>query len=188
MKDGNNGGYANNWLVADRKSNEIASLELGLKNVVLQRTRDGFFVGSNFPNDPQADQGRNHFDVNDKSKSENARHARWLTLMEQNKGQDRRGRRQRFLADHFDSFEGKIDPSERTLCGHVDLSPRGMPTWQAPYAPGGRGAEQGRRRRRRRYQRYVADDGANALGHRLRAALFTIWPKPGSRSISPRRT
>ena len=30
-----------------------------------------------------------------------------------------------------------MDASERTLCGHVDLSPRGMPTWQAPYAPVG---------------------------------------------------
>jgi hypothetical protein len=35
MKDGNNGGYANDWLVADTKTNEIASLELGLKNVEL---------------------------------------------------------------------------------------------------------------------------------------------------------
>jgi hypothetical protein len=85
MKRGNNGGYANNWLVADVKSKEIASLELGLKNVILQRTRDGFFVGSNFPNDPKLVQEETDFDVNDKSKSENARHARWLTLM------DRRG-------------------------------------------------------------------------------------------------
>ena len=61
MKDGNNGGYANNWLVADRKTNEIASLELGLKNVTLQRTQDGFFVGSNFPDQREADQGRNRF-------------------------------------------------------------------------------------------------------------------------------
>ena len=35
MKEGNNGGYANTWLVADRKTNEIGSLELGLKNVTL---------------------------------------------------------------------------------------------------------------------------------------------------------
>ena len=35
----------------DRKNNEIASLELGLKNVTLQRTTDGYFVGSNFPAD-----------------------------------------------------------------------------------------------------------------------------------------
>jgi len=37
MKEGNNGGYANDWLVADIKNNEIASLELGLKNVTLER-------------------------------------------------------------------------------------------------------------------------------------------------------
>jgi len=40
MSEGNNGGYANTWLVADRKSNEVASLELGLKNVTLRRTKD----------------------------------------------------------------------------------------------------------------------------------------------------
>ncbi len=54
MKDGNNGGYANNWLVADRKNNEIASLELGLKNVMLQRTKDGFFVGVELPGGSEA--------------------------------------------------------------------------------------------------------------------------------------
>jgi len=137
MKDGNNGGYANNWLVADRKNNEVASLELGLKNAVLQRTWDGFFVGSNFPNDPKLIKEETDFDPADKSRSENARHARWLTLMEQNKGKIDVAAGQRFLADHFDSFEGKVDPSERTLCGHVDLSPRGMGTWQAAYAPAG---------------------------------------------------
>ena len=30
MQKGNNGGYANNWLIADRKTNEVADLELGL--------------------------------------------------------------------------------------------------------------------------------------------------------------
>jgi len=29
MKEGNSGGYANNWLVADRKTNEVASLSSG---------------------------------------------------------------------------------------------------------------------------------------------------------------
>ena len=67
MKDGNNGGYANNWLVADRKNNEIASLELGLKNVTLQRTRDGFFVGSNFPVDPKLIREETNFDADDRS-------------------------------------------------------------------------------------------------------------------------
>ncbi|HUI54221.1 MAG TPA: C45 family peptidase [Bryobacteraceae bacterium] len=137
MTQGNNGGYANNWLVADSRANEIASLELGLKNVALQRTRDGFFVGSNFPNDPKLIKEETDFDPADKSKSENARHARWLTLMEQYKGKIDVAAGEKFLADHFDSFEGKADPSERTLCGHIDLSPRGMGTWQVPFAPAG---------------------------------------------------
>src|SRR5438874_8524835 len=99
MKEGNNGGYANNWLIADRKTNEIASLELGLKNVILKRTKDGYFVGSNFPADPKLAKEETDFDVNDKSLSQNARHARWLQLMEQNKGKIDVAAGQRFLAD-----------------------------------------------------------------------------------------
>ena len=137
MKDGNNGGYANNWLVADSRNNEVASLELGLKNVILQRTKDGFFVGSNFPADPKLTREETDFNVNDKSRSENARHARWLELMQQNKGRIDVSMGQKFLSDHFDTFEGKNQASERTLCGHVESSPRGMGTWQAPYAPAG---------------------------------------------------
>jgi len=137
MKDGNNGGYANNWLVADRKTNEIASLELGLKNVTLERTRDGFFVGANFPVDPKLIQEETNFDTANQSSSQTARHKRWLTLMEQNKGRIDVAAGQRFLADHFDTYEGKILPSERTLCGHIELSPRGMGTWELPHAPSG---------------------------------------------------
>ena len=137
MKEGNNGGYANNWLVADRKTNEIADLELGLKNVNLQRTKDGFFVGSNFPVDPKLAREETKFDPADKGSSQNARHARWLELMEQNMGRIDLAAGQRFLADHFDSVDRKDAPSERTLCGHIELSPRGMPTWQSAYAPVG---------------------------------------------------
>jgi hypothetical protein len=91
MKEGNNGGYANNWLIADRKTNEVASLELGLKNVTLRRTMDGYFVGSNFPNDPKLIAEETDFDPKDRSKSENARHERWNSLMERKQGQNRRG-------------------------------------------------------------------------------------------------
>src|SRR5271165_7456481 len=41
MLDGNNGGYANDWLLGDRKTGEIAQLELGLKAYKLWRTKDG---------------------------------------------------------------------------------------------------------------------------------------------------
>jgi len=137
MKEGNNGGYANDWLVADRKTNEVASLELGLKNVTLERTKDGYFIGSNFPKDPKLAKEETDFDLKDMSLSQNARRKRWLTLMEQNKGKIDVTAGQKFLADHVDTFDGKNEPSERTLCGHIENSPRGMGTWQAPYAPAG---------------------------------------------------
>src|SRR5271155_1043831 len=44
MLDGNNGGYANDWLLADRKTNEIARFELGLKHSKVWRTKDGYFA------------------------------------------------------------------------------------------------------------------------------------------------
>jgi hypothetical protein len=137
MKDGNNGGYANDWLIADRNTGEVASLELGLKNVNLKRTKDGYFVGSNFPIDPKLVREETDFDVNDKSVSANARHIRWDALMAEYKGQIDLEAAQRFLADHFDTFDNKVQPGERTLCGHIDLSPRGSKPWQPPFGPAG---------------------------------------------------
>jgi hypothetical protein len=137
MKEGNNGGYANTWLVADRKTNEIASLELGLKNVTLQRANDGYFVGSNFPVNEKLIREETTFDVKDAGNGANARHVRWDKLMAEYKGKIDVAAGQRFLADHFDTFTKKEEPSERTLCGHIELSPRGVPPWQPPYGPAG---------------------------------------------------
>lgn len=137
MIEGNNGGYANNWLVGDRKTGEIASLELGLKNVTLQRTTDGYFVGSNFPVNPKLIAEETTFDPADKTSSANARHIRWDQLMAENKGKIDVAMARSFLADHLDSATGKRDPNERTLCGHIDLSPRGIPGWVGPFAPAG---------------------------------------------------
>ena len=137
MKEGNNGGYANTWLVADRKTNEIASLELGLKNVTLLRKSDGYFVGSNFPANPKLVKEETDFNVQDMANSANARHVRWDELMAQYKGKIDVAAAQRFLSDHYDTFQKKDDADERTLCGHVDLSPRGEPGWQPPYGAAG---------------------------------------------------
>ena len=41
MKKGNNGGYANAWLLGDVNTREIARLELGLMHIGFERTRDG---------------------------------------------------------------------------------------------------------------------------------------------------
>jgi len=137
MRTGNNGGYANNWLVADRKNNEIASLELGLKNVTLLRSKDGYFCGANFPVNEKLIREETEFDPHDLGSSANARHVRWEELMVEYKGKIDVAAGQKFLADHWDTFEKKEAPSERTLCGHNDLSPRGMKGWQEPYGPAG---------------------------------------------------
>lgn len=137
MRTGNNGGYANNWLVADTKTGEIASLELGLKNVVLRRTADGYFAGANFPVDEKLAREETDFPVNDPSVSSNARRLRWEQLMQEHKGRIDTEAGKRFLADHYDAYARKQEPNERTLCGHIDLSPRGLPPWQPPFGPAG---------------------------------------------------
>ena len=138
MEDGNNGGYANTWLIADTRNNEIANLELGLKHVTLQRTHDGYFVGSNFPANPELIRDEaSDYPVADLSISANARHARWEQLMKENKGKIDVAAAQAFLADHYDTFSHQTAPSERTLCGHIDLSTRGSSPWQPAFGPAG---------------------------------------------------
>ena len=137
FKEGNNGGYANDWLIGDIRKNEIASLELGLKNVTLDRKTDGYFAGSNFPINPKLVSEETNFNLKDPSISANARHKRWTQLLEENKGKIDAAMAQQFLADHLDSFTGKTEASERTLCGHVEDSPRGMGAWQPPYGTAG---------------------------------------------------
>lgn len=137
MVEGNNGGYANDWLVADVRTNEIASLELGLKNVTLERTRDGYFVGANFPINGKLARQETTCDVGDSGISCIARRTRWEQLMSGEKGKIDVEAAKRFLSDHYDAYAKKEGPNERTLCGHVDLSPRGMDDWQPPYGPAG---------------------------------------------------
>ena len=138
MRDGNNGGYANSWLVADINANEIARLELGLKNVTLDRKTDGAFTGANFPINPKLIAEETEFPVNDLSVSANARRVRWDQLMQEYKGKIDLEAAKRFLSDHYDTFDKKDNsPSERTLCGHIDLSPRGLSPWQDAWGPAG---------------------------------------------------
>jgi hypothetical protein len=139
IKKGNNGGYANDWLVGDRKTGEIAYLELGLKNTPLWRSKDGYFVSSNFARDPALiKQETDGFDLSDKSSSMNARHLTWERKIAANKGRIDVDLAQQFLANHEDSLTGKVAPSARTLCGHIDADPKGVPEWDdAPYYPDG---------------------------------------------------
>jgi hypothetical protein len=145
IKEGNNGGYANDWLIGDRKTGEIAYLELGLKNTPMWRTKDGYFVSSNFPRDPKLiREETSGFDPKDGSSSANARHARADDFINTLKGQIDIEIAQQYLSDHVDRYERKTmgkqvdQPNERTLCGHVDHSPRGVKEWAwDAYNPGG---------------------------------------------------
>ncbi len=138
MLDGNNGGYANDWLLADRKTNEIARFELGLKHTKLFRTKDGYFVGSNFASDPQVLKDETTFDPANLAASANARHVRWDQLMAANMGKIDTTLAEGFLADHYDSYTKQTGANRRTLCGHGDVATPGDPGYAAkPYNPFG---------------------------------------------------
>lgn len=138
MREGNNGGYANTWLVADLNKNEIGRLELGLKHVTLDRKKDGYFVGANFPIDPALTAEETDFPAQNQSVSANARRARWEELMAEYKGKVDVASGKSFLSDHYDAYAKQANsPNERTLCGHVDLSARGLKPWQEEHGPAG---------------------------------------------------
>jgi hypothetical protein len=137
MEDGNNGGYANTWLVGDRARNEIGRLELGLKYVTLERTKDGYFVGSNFPINPKLVAEETDFPINDPNAPNLVRRNRWEQLMAENKGRIDVETGKKFETDHYDMITKEIDPNERTICGHIDRSSRGLKPWQGPYGPAG---------------------------------------------------
>ena len=139
MLDGNNGGYANDWLIGDRKTNEIAQLELGLKAYKLWRTKDGIFAGSNWARDPKVIKlDAPEFDPNNLETSPNARRVRWEQLLNENKGKIDVALAQQMLGDHEDTYAKKSEANERSLCGHVDTSERGVAQWTwTPFYPGG---------------------------------------------------
>ena len=138
MLDGNNGGYANDWLLADNNTGEIARFELGLKMHRVWRTKDGYYVGANFPSDPAFTKAETNFDPNNMANSANARRKRWEEVIPPSKGQIDVELGEKFLADHWDTYEAKDDRNLRGLCGHGETSPTGEPAWaEPPYAPMG---------------------------------------------------
>jgi hypothetical protein len=139
MRKGNNGGYANSWLVGDRKTGEIAYLELGLRHTPLTRKKDGYFVSSNFAADPELMRDDTPgFDPANPEPSMNARHIRAEQFVQQHLGKLDTALAEEYLSDHYDSYEHRSDAGKRSLCGHEDTSPIGEKIWgDAPYTPMG---------------------------------------------------
>jgi hypothetical protein len=138
MLDGNNGGYANDWLIGDNKTGEIALFELGLINHELKRANEGCFVGANFPVTDKVRTEETKFDHTKKDSSPNARRVRWEHLTARHKGKIDVGQGKAFENDDFDIITQAHGANERTLCGRVEISPRGAPEWDwGPFYPGG---------------------------------------------------
>lgn len=123
MKKKNNGGYANAWLIGDINTNEIARLELGLKYVGFEKTKDGYFVGSNVAEDLRILRFETRTSETNIKSSSVARRVRWKQLMKENAGKIDIGLAEKFEADHYDTYLNANSPDVRTLCAHPDLDP-----------------------------------------------------------------
>ena len=139
LREGNNGGYANSWMIGDRKTGEIGYLELGLKHTPLKIKKDGYFVSANFTSDPLvARDDTPGFDTKDLSSSMNARHATAEAFMQAHYGKLDTTLAEAYLSDHYDSFAKKVAVGKRSLCGHEELSSEGEKMWDSPpFSPSG---------------------------------------------------
>jgi hypothetical protein len=139
MTTDNNGGYANDWLIGDTKTNEVAKLELGLKDYKVWRSKDTAIIGSNFPIDPKLIKDETTFDVNNKTSSPNARRLRLEKLVAVDyKGQLDAGTGKTIEGDTYDALNNKNQPNRCVIDGHVDLDPLGCKEWnEGPYYPMG---------------------------------------------------
>jgi len=138
MQDGNNGGYANDWLIGDRKTGEIARFEQGLRHTKLWRTTDGYYSGANFPSDPEVTKDETTFDPNNLASGPNGRRMRWDQLLNGNKGKIDTSLAEVFLADHYDTFTKREGANRRTLCGHGDRQAEPLPgSSSPPFDPSG---------------------------------------------------
>jgi len=138
MRQGNNGGYANAWLVGDVNTKEIARLELGLKYIGFERTKDGFFIGSNIAENLKILRLETTTRDQDIRLSSVARRVRWKQLMQQNKGQIDVARAKEFEADCYDTcfgVDGKLNA--RALNAHGEVDPQLGNALRNPFNPAG---------------------------------------------------
>ena len=144
MTTDNNGGYANDWFIGDTKTNEVAKMELGLKDFHVWRSKDTAFIGSNFPSDPKLIKDETTFDVNDKNSSPNARKVRLEKLVYTNyKGKLTDTTGKLIEGDTYDAVKHKNILNRHDIDGHIDEDPEGCREWgEKAYFP--MGAVQGK--------------------------------------------
>src|ERR1700743_650396 len=144
MTTDNNGGYANDWLIGDTKTNEVAKLDVGLKNYKVWRSKDTAIIGSNFPSDPKLIKEETTFNVSNKANSPNARRLRMEKLVAvDSKGKLDPETGKAIEGDTYNALSGKTSLDRCVIDGHVELDPVGVPEWgEGPFYP--MGAVQGK--------------------------------------------
>jgi len=125
MLKNNNGAYANDWFLGNINTGKIVQFELGLKYHHIWQTKDGYFIGYNGAEDARV---RNLECTNSASNfnircSVAARKVRLTQLMKKYYGKINLSIATKIMADHYDVYLHKINPSSRTVDGHVDLDP-----------------------------------------------------------------
>lgn len=170
MVEGNNGGYADDWLIGDTKTGEIAWLELGTFNHKLKRTRNGAFIGSNLALSEEV-RSETAFNYDDMASSFTARRERLQRLIQEKAGKLNVEEAKALLADHYDSYAKADTPNRNTICGHIELDERGLPEWEyGPKYPGGT------------FDGKVTDSSLASNG-----AFWAHWGKPCGASFSAQR-
>jgi len=137
MIKNNNGAYANSWLLGDIKTNEIARLELGLKHHNLEKKTTGYISGSNVTDNIKILRNETTAAYDDLRDRSVARRERWKQLMKKHYGEIDIDIAKLMLADHYDMYLGKENPSSRTICGHHELDDGSIPPSRGAYYPGG---------------------------------------------------
>ena len=137
MIDKNSGAYANSWLIGDINTGEIARLELGLKYHNLEKKTNGYFTGSNVAEDLKILRIETDSRYDDIRSPAVARRVRWEQLMKENYGRITAETAKKLLADHYDVYLKKENPSSRTICGHFELDDGSVPASGGPYWPSG---------------------------------------------------
>ncbi|MFA5803058.1 MAG: C45 family peptidase [Melioribacteraceae bacterium] len=136
MKKDNNGGYANAWLLGDIKTNEIARLELGLKQIGFEKKKDGYFTGSNIAENLKLLRFETKSEDTNIKFSNIARRVRWKQLMKENAGKINLDLAKYFVADHYDPYLKSNTLSQRMLCAHWEYDPQ-LYTSYTPFSPEG---------------------------------------------------
>ena len=143
MQTGNNGGYANTWLMGDIHNNRIAKFGQGRVYQYFNEKQSGYFTGDNVSVDPRLRyiEGSDT-DYNDIRQQEGARRLRWIQLMHEYDGRITLEIGQHMLADNYDVYLGRHDASSRNICAEYDKDPQPFVSdpnavWNVPFQPAG---------------------------------------------------